>query len=1715
MKKRIKKIVSIVICVASLGTLMYSAIPSVKTAASSNILGTNTALGSPILNAKNFSTKDWNQWESVCWGVYLSNFTQPLIDSYTSAFTAGKGGSEGSGFKALWGGSGSDEANIDIIKALTEYATDKADSSGSEIYVAWTAVTNMTKEDGTGFVLKSKTAYKDQKATFSDLWLAPSYEKSDVENAYYKLILESAGSEFTRDKTSGTITTKSESPFKNTFAASSYGDNLLGIEWFTERSQVGGSNEYDAIATVKIANLPTFYVKSGGENVIVLDYNDWWDVQIPAMITNALRSGDYEKQFEKTFETLYSQGASATLTLDAFANIVVSNPNQSTSGNNLVVIPSCMNQHITDGEENGNKPSINLVTSWIMNGYTSTYTEEQLYLGLRQNLETKSGFEADMSWLGNDQVVNGYPAFGESNVGNVGLLYYDLDSVMMQNNYIKGLNLKYGENLSQLFSLDIKNKSIQLDYPLKFELAGNGVGRYGILSKENNSVTKVLRNTSLTSNMLVNTLFMGGGDNDSDGIIDASQKDVLSNLVDTSGKEISLFSDTGVAVAVKALTSKPSEEPTNQGGIRTMYSYMYKLYRGSIASTISASSFSGRLKTLSWAKMEDWIADDFWGSFTGRYKKYKDISDRTGWFNTLVDYGSNESVQTNTNRVVVAYPVSDTMKAVSSILGIKDGTEFSVYSTLIYMTYLNFYGVSTKDTLMSDGGTSKFNAKLFNADNRIIDIAKTITEYGADFSKVQDIDKQVVNMGYLLLEPEKGRDYRKTLIENGVYDWIYEQYNRMVYGGSADYTGSASRSNSGFLAVENYYDNILTGWFIENYADIAIWMIALSIIATIVIGLLRSRKVSWYVVSIFVIINTLLLVPATGEIVPYITSSMVQNMFRDKMTFWSISQGVTNASIEKDASNLTNAFDGMTEEEASMAMSLVGKLSTVFTDNSLTVKQDISQKLTQNLNSTYASIESYQSARWLIPMVMQQFSGDNSSAEYIYKPIANIYDDMSNMYWYFNPVDATFVDKQSATATSGQNESATHTLFGETGNISASVSSYTMYNKLKDYYKDVNITKNTENSLEDSTGVHYRCYSYSLNKPEQQVHLISTYLPTVNLSWSRADVFGANYSNYEDSDSWQKYIDLAVKNSTAATVGNWATDKKGVGFEYTADSYDRDNRASVTNDMPYLLNTESNMYYMYNVIKDSFSTDSTVAKLLGNIQGTIKLNGKKEEVRNNFMYATICKGSEVEIGDTTEVKYTGEIRDILDLQEMFTNVVPYLYQMQLVTGGFDGKSGILRDDNGKELYITKELNFYEGTLQSWMYRSNWATKLMENNNFSKETTVLDSSGNEYTVENPLLADSYPKSRPMVFSNAQKVALGLEDRDLSLVELKCIAVNKAVAKQWTLLLNYAGTSGITKEVLMRQMALDASMIFNEEFSSSGILDTSYDLYPQSVDLRYLSFDSVAKILMMNVSRDTNYVYGDTMQTVIEDTDLTTSILLLVSTFLCTNAVPFFRVILMALIFYLGFIAIGKALFSKAKDKVKIAGGQLVSNMLFTIITLIYFSCFKAMMAVTTVDEIISTDSVGVSAGNPVWVVILMILASVIYMLALIKLISFCFTNFRDMGFAAYSFFASTIIDRVQNTTEKIIGGIEGEDGESTNGGEKDGESIDSDGGTTGKRKRRKKNEEESEEDGVGVNEDELDSVAEQSESEESSRSKERDKQSIDNEISAGQKLRDNS
>jgi len=1563
----------------------------------SSQLGTNKALGSPILNS-NFVADDWNKWEMIAWGVFLSNFATPLIDDYNSAFNANSNsGSKGSGYKALQFGSGSDPANAKVLQSLLDAAiTQQKMGQIKQVYVRHTEVSGI-------YGIKNAGGQENPLASLDDEDTATSEVDGNViSDGVY------------RQATLADFIFQTKEDDGDTYIKVSNLDgsiNLLAKTWNT-------MSGYKTIYTFDKGKLPTFAVKKlDNKYETVFDYTNSWDVQLLNAWFGKILCGDLSDDFADELNTMWKEAKNLPVYMDCFGNLVVKYKDS-----NRMLIPASANQYITD------TPKINLINSLIFNGYLGSVNSKNLQLlGQQITWDTWGYLNPFSSSTGTDSGKpdkSGVPAFGSRingiKSGTVNL-YFDLDTIIMQDIIAseKGTvflgagsaEINYGAMVKKLFDLDIQN--LTGDYALKIEVSNLSDSKIDKLDSE---IQKAIEQTALASTMISNV------------VLDNPKAQILSKVM-TDNKEISLLND-AVIIPVQADKGLDGNKINTAGAARLFPTFMYNVYKGSIPTTAGTLDRKMVEDILNSSKSVSELRDNSLRSVNGNishlasgfivnnsdlfsvnlpspsnlmrtsapsssdfFKKIGDVK-YSGVNAVTVKYSSDKSEDSVFQRWVKAYPVSDTMINISNVLGTRDGTDFAQWSSFIYMTYLDWYGVTLKKELGKDPiMTSEFNPRIFDGNSDVLNIDIMSI---AGVRTEEDKKKDVLNYTYLMLHPTEGREYRTDLMMSGMTDWVYRNYSNIVYGNASSYYSSinsnlATRNATGFLNIDSYSDNIFTSWFIEIYPTIAIIIIAAVMIIVLIMGLLRSRKISWFLITTVVVINSILIIPATGEVVPYVANKYVQQIFNGKMNYWSVSEAINNANMEKDLLDSTDNGN-LTEEESAQVKGMVKTLNVVHLDRSIMLRTDISRKITETASGNYAALQTLRSARWMLPMLMRQFSANDGSADYVYIPAGDLFDDMSNMYWFYKEEDAAGTPTVNARMSVGS-YTATNTL------ISNIRGHFPDYQYPEDYANEK--WSSMSYYTEDTT-------NGNLIKKDRKdiVHTYGYLLEGNSNILSRSAGFSGAYSGKE---SFDKYVENSLHQIQSSTFTGLSSE-----LERIAGQYIRSDRSTINQKYGYLWTTENPAHYFYQNVKDTFQSSDTLGKIVGDLQGTYVINGDNREVRKSFMHSYD----------------SGNIRDISDLEGLFRNTIPYLYQMMLTTGGTDGESGLLGDSkiSGYDLY--KDNN------KSWMYRSNWVVKIMENSMYTEPTTVRDSSGNSYEVLNPAMPDTYPASRPMVFSEAQRVESGLSEADLTLVELKCININKNVSRSWTLLLNYANTHGMNKEVMLRQMALNTLMEFNKEFSPTGLLSGAKAMYPNSIDLRAISFDSVMKMLMINITKDVTYIQGDTMKSVVEDSDIFTALLLLTSAFLGCYIIPLFRNVVLAAIFYLGLFSIIRAIISGHKTKARISLGYAVSNLLFLVMTLVYYGVFSGLMAITTTDEVLTVQSVQVSVGNPVWCFIIIIVVSIVYIIGMYKMLNHCFKNFRDMGFEVYAEIAqlatSNIADKFDSVGSKIANWGAGKD-----------------------------------------------------------------------------------
>ena len=835
-------------------------------------------------------------------------------------------------------------------------------------------------------------------------------------------------------------------------------------------------------------------------------------------------------------------------------------------------------------------------------------------------------------------------------------------------------------------------------------------------------------------------------------------------------------------------------------------------------------------------------------------------------------------------------------------------------------------------------------------------------DYKIDLNKIATVqmsDEDLKERIATILDPEAGRELRKQMQLNSVSDFMYDSYNKIVY--DTDSTSgrvSNSDNSTGFLSINTYTDNPFTSWFIHNYSKFVLPVIGVGLLVIIVIALLNRKSIGWFVVSVIALINIIIITPSLGDVVPYLTSRFQNTIFSNRLDFWAISETLQNARVE----NSIDINDTYGEDINNDVYNLVKMFNTSYMDQSLMLRWDISKKVTESQIGNLNDIQKYQSTRWMLPQIMRQFSARDNSESYVYISMAEALDNARYMYWYHVPSD--MVDQRGMGDASGGGE---HELSG------------TQKQGLYADYVDLN---QKYSGMEDS-------YASTSRMKDYPVHTSFYFMPNMD-------------SGSVDLTLKGEELEAAVDRNIGMVKSEYIN--ACTLMEQSGGTYNSWEPSTVKNQYGYMWTTESPLTYFYTVVKDSFEVDDTLSDVVTDLQGVYigsDSGDPTDLVRSNFMY----------------YKNTGDLKDIVDAEELFTNLIPYMYTTQITAGGLDGKSGIFSYD------------IYKKNRKSWLFRSNWVTKLMESPELTKSVDITRGSS-KVTIENPMLPQCYPESSPMVFSRAQMEVQGLTEFDLTIPELKILKMNDNIATKWTYLLNYANLEEMTKEVMYKQMALIATTEFNKAFTPSGFSNSELSLYPLSVELRNISFDSIMKMILLNSTRDTSYVYGDTMFNFIANSDIIGGFALLVLSFICVNCIPLASNLYMAIMLFIGMYGVLRNMLSSGVTKSKQAMAYLINSLGFVAMTCAYYLLVASLMGMNSTTDVLSVGNAIIDIKSPTMCIVLMFVYSLAYIYGTYRMTKYTIVTRDDLGASRVELMFSSIAEKVGNGFNKIASSFGG-------------------------------------------------------------------------------------
>jgi hypothetical protein len=964
--------------------------------------------------------------------------------------------------------------------------------------------------------------------------------------------------------------------------------------------------------------------------------------------------------------------------------------------------------------------------------------------------------------------------------------------------------------------------------------------------------------------------------------------------------------------------------------------------------------------------------------------------------------GQNNTLGASFNSVferpLLVLPPSVALTQVAEVMKLDPDAMFVEVTPWVYLAYTEWFGLGGKF------GKHALDLTLFPVENFVV----SISEFRNLFVSREDMFNIIMQRTYMMLSPSHW--WRDTLANQDLGSFWVRSYNAIVWagtgaqgislgkGGTTLARQAAGSGSSGFLSVDPLQDNFFTSGILRLYTQIALVVMGIGIIMAVVIGVLKGMGLKWTGLGIILVVQVVILLPTVGDIAPNVTNAMLQRIFKDRLNYWTVMESAENSRLMHDRV----LVDDLGRDISREVMSLVNIAQVNHLDRSLMIRQDMSRKVTGASLGNLNELLQWRSTQWILPSILRMYSAEEVNANYIYTPMGDLLQ-AGNDLWAFlrpdsiNPADYMIHSDGGFHSDNSWVKEGVDFWDGYAEGDTRYIAKEGIINNVLFYGK--------REVRDDGT--------YSLEREITPLESVRNFYMLGGMRFPAIDFTDMSTSEGKVGIDAQVALavgDASVLNETAGQSLVESIRDRGRTVESIAGTYDNWDPASVQEDFGYLWLTETSFPLFYVHTREIFNNgiplntfdalgttvgrDLSVERIITSLVGTYDLR-EMIPVRQNFMYH----------------EDTGNVTDFINIRDMFWNVLPYMHTVQILTGGTDGVSGVLGDG------FISHYNIYRGQRLSWLFRSNWVTKLMEGGVWTKPETV---SG--IFISNPMEPRSYPEERPMIFSDAERVLLGMSVGDLTSVELAILEFNSQLEREWTLFINYNGIDGLTPTVMHQHMAMRAMFIFNGIFSTERLLGQDIVLYPQQVGLRHVSFDALMRIAILNATNDSSLLKGNVVENMLRNVDFLTAGMLLVSAWISIYALPLVRNILMAVLFIFGLWGAARNVMSSDRQgKWALLLAYFTNILIFLIYTGAYFIGLSFTLGSGVPNALLLTDTLTVQIHSPIMIIFFIFLISIGYFICAVRHLRFIWKRRGDLG-------AGAMVMGMQKAMSKFSGGI---------------------------------------------------------------------------------------
>ena len=873
----------------------------------------------------------------------------------------------------------------------------------------------------------------------------------------------------------------------------------------------------------------------------------------------------------------------------------------------------------------------------------------------------------------------------------------------------------------------------------------------------------------------------------------------------------------------------------------------------------------------------------------------------------------------------------------------------------------------------------------------IQDAAEAENAAAEEFETAEDKQNKLLDTALELVK-EGDSPTRNNIILNTLNGWLVSTHKAITGSDHAtNLTGNVSVSRStattskasyssivGYISTPKLSDVPFTSWVLDNYLYIYIFLMTLIAICLVMMVLTNVR--TWQQgVLLFVLMAFVLVLPQTllnNAII--LGNKFADAMFSDRFLYWAIAehesdlseaklakaQGDVEDIIQQNMFKAEVAYDheGTGVKVKWMSPKRYTMFDTLFTD--VLGGTVLEQNLTM--------------FKWLFSSFFtgDEYVTDDPFATYVYRSYTDIASDAKKYYddakggSVVSVGDIRTKVKDAYDASALPEDNGTRLKFIGADYYIDNTGEAGVYNGIFDIYGHSDSAGNFDSShpMNVHTGygwkqahLIYISKGYSSDATQRNNEIMSNLVTSGGTIDQSMGTWSHRY--------WHLTDDIVIN-----SIFKDGTDYTDPGINVPDDSMSPGLRM-------YCAYAESPYYYFYNVLRERFRSNET--------------DGFKKSMLMDSSFIHNASGL-----------YTdGELRDFLDMEGLFTTVIPIMYQgnqyvqTYIDTYGSEVESydfNSYKGATGSDFDEAKERK--EKLKQVWMMYCPWVDYMYE---LDVANEKVQWGGQRVTIGDALNPGFYDEAnRPMIYSKADMSAKHAHESNLSTVELRIQSVLDKTYKDMLYLLNYYD---FNDDALIAAAAMSATFNFNAEFSGGSIAGENTTIYPQSYELKNFNYDAFLRLAMMNATGIplTNSDI-DIYATILNNTSWWTGILIIIEDLLACYAIPACKTAILLLLLYLGLIFCVACVVDKPEKVLKSLGSHILLPTALFLLCNMAFALVISMFTGEGLTSYVGSKTANISMQDPTVTVVLLIVVSGIYMYGLVKLLLHVFKLFKQYG-----------------------------------------------------------------------------------------------------------------